>query len=140
VGEQSGQGAGAPILGQLGREMGRDSKLWEVPDHLWIQIEALLDAVDQKKRRGRPRVDRRRIMDGVLFKIRTACRWNLIPKVYGNDATIHRAFQRWRRLGVFEKVWNLLVVESPELAQLNWQARTLKSVKPEGPPPDAPQS
>lgn len=106
--------------------MTQQSKLWEVPDPLWHRIEALLDAVDRKKPRGRPRVDRRRIMDGVLFKIRTGCRWNHIPKVYGSDATIHRTFQRWRRLGVFEQVWALLVAESPELPKLDWKLGPVK--------------
>ena len=103
--------------------MTQQSKLWEVPDPLWQRMEALLDAVDRKRSRGRPRVDRRRIMDGILFKIRTGCRWNHIPKVYGSDATIHRTFQRWRRLGVFDQVWALLVAESPDLPKLDWRYR-----------------
>jgi transposase len=102
-------------------------KLWEVPDHLWDRMAEILDAGDRQKARGRPRTDGRRNMDGILFKIRTGCQWNLIPKVYGSDTTIHRSLRRWVRLGVFEELWALLVAESPDLAPVDWRKQTMKS-------------
>jgi putative transposase len=97
-------------------------RLWEVPDHLWEKIRPILDSKDPRKRTGRPRADQRRIIDGIIFKIRTGCQWNLIPRVYGSDTTIHRWLKRWTNLGIWQELWKVLAQESPELAQADWES------------------
>lgn len=98
--------------------------LWEVPDELWERIEPLLKRLDPPARTGRQRVDRRRVLDGVIFHLRTGCQWNHIPRVYGDDSTIHRCFQHWCEVGLFKKLWARLVKECDELngVQWKWQA------------------
>jgi len=111
--------------------MGRKKRmptLWEVPDDLWERIEAVLDEYDPPKETGRPREDQRRIMDGLIFRFRTGCQWNHIPRVYGDDSTIHRAFQHWRELGIFEKIWALIVEECDDLGKVDWQWQSADTV------------
>src|SRR5207253_1528655 len=95
--------------------------LWEVPDDLWERIAELLDEYDPPAPTGRKREDARKILDGLIFKFRTGCQWNHIPKVYGDDSTIHRAFQRWVQINLFEMIWSLLVAECDELGLVQWQ-------------------
>jgi len=95
--------------------------LWEVPDDLWERIASLLNELDPPKRTGRPRADARRILDALLFRLRTGCQWNRIPRVYGDDATIHRTFQRWQRLGLFARMWALLVEACDALGAVDWE-------------------
>jgi putative transposase len=95
--------------------------LWEVPDGLWERIEPLLNELDPPQRTGRHRIDRRRVLDGIIFRLRTGCQWNHIPKVYGDDSTIHRCFQRWCRLGLFGRIWALIVEECDELQAVDWE-------------------
>ena len=98
----------------------RTSPLWHVPDRLWASISDILEHYEPQKRRGtrgRPGVDRRRILDGIIFQLRTGCPWNRIPPAYGNDATIHRYFRMWSDAGILERIWRVLVAESPELAK-----------------------
>src|SRR6266545_4903357 len=95
--------------------------LWEVPDDLWARIEVILEEYDPVKETGRPRQDRRRILDAIIFRFRTGCQWNHIPRVYGDDATIHRTFQHWQQLGVFEKIWAMIVEECDDLGKVDWQ-------------------
>lgn len=95
--------------------------LWEVPDGLWERIQPLLDQADPPKSRGRHRVDRRRVLDGIIFRLRTSCQWNHIPRVYGDDSTIHRYFQHWCDIGLFEKIWALLIEECDELQGIQWE-------------------
>lgn len=95
--------------------------LWEVPDDLWERIEPLINELDPPKGTGRPRADARRILDAIIFRFRTGCQWNHIPRVYGDDATIHRTFQRWRSLGLFERIWAMLVEECEELGLVKWE-------------------
>jgi transposase len=56
--------------------------LWEVPDQLWERIEKLIDDLDPPAPTGRKREDARKILDGVIFRFRTGCQWNHIPRVY----------------------------------------------------------
>jgi putative transposase len=94
--------------------------LWEIPDQLWERIEKLIDALDPPAPTGRKREDARKILDGLIFRFRTGCQWNHIPRVYGDDSTLHRTFQRWAQIGLFEKIWALLVEECEELGAVEW--------------------
>jgi putative transposase len=105
----------------LSKRKPRMATLWEVPDGLWERIEPLLRAEHPAKRTGRKRVDLRRVLDGIIFRLRTGCQWNHIPHVYGNDRTIHRYFQHWCKTGVFEKIWALMVEECDELREVQWE-------------------
>ncbi|HVR85024.1 MAG TPA: transposase [Planctomycetota bacterium] len=101
----------------------RTATLWEVPDPLWDRIQPLLDTVDAPHSTGRPRVDRRRALDGIIFHLRTGCPWNHIPRVFGDDSTIHRYFRNWNNLGIFERIWSLIVEECQELGALDWSVQ-----------------
>lgn len=89
--------------------------IWEVPDELWERIEPLILEFDPPKGTGRPRIHPRNVLDALIFRMRTGCQWNRIPRVYGDDATIHRTFQRWVEIGLFPKIWAALVEECEEL-------------------------
>jgi putative transposase len=95
--------------------------LWEVPDALWERIQPILEADDPVQPTGRKKADRRRVLDGIVFRLRTGCQWNHIPRVYGDDSTIHRYFQRWCAGGVFATIWALLVEECEEFDAVDWQ-------------------
>jgi putative transposase len=95
--------------------------IWEVPDDLWGMIEVWLQATDPPKPTGRKKAHRRRIFDGILFRLRTGCQWNHIPRAYGDDSTLHRYFQRWCAEGLFEQVWAVLVELCDELQAVHWE-------------------
>jgi putative transposase len=95
--------------------------IWEVPDELWERMEPLILEQDPPKETGRPRVNPRNVMDAIIFRIRTGCQWNHIPRVYGDDASIHRTFQRWVGLGLFEQLWAVLVEECDEFGLVDWE-------------------
>jgi hypothetical protein len=86
--------------------------LWASPDDLWERVEWLLDKFDPPKFRGRKRAPARLFLDGLVYHFRTGCQWNQTPKVYGDVSTIHRAFQRWVRIGLFEMTLSLSLAET----------------------------
>ena len=67
--------------------------IWEIPDDLWSRIHPVILEMDPPKSTGRKRVHPRRILDGIIFRMRTGCHWNRLPKELGDDSTIHRTFQ-----------------------------------------------
>ena len=95
--------------------------IWEVPDELWERMEPLILEMDPPKETGRPRANPRNIMDAIIFHLRTGCQWNQIPRVYGDDATIHRTFQHWVELDLFERLWALLVEECEGSGLVDWE-------------------
>jgi transposase len=95
--------------------------LWSLPDDLWQRVQWLLNKFDPPKPRGRKRAPARPILDGLIYHFRTGCQWNQIPRVYGDDSTIHRTFQLWVQKGLFEMIWSLLVAECDELGLVDWQ-------------------
>ena len=94
--------------------------IWEVPDDVWMLIEQVLNALYPAKPKGPRRVDLRRVLNGVIFRLRTGCQWHQLPQQFGDDSTVHRHFQRWCTLGVFAQIWTILVQEGEELGGVNW--------------------
>jgi len=74
---------------------------WRIPDELWERVELLLPRPRRSRKGGRPPLDRRKVMDGIFFVLRTGCQWKAVPKGFGSGSSLHRYFQRWQKRGVF---------------------------------------
>ncbi len=66
------------------------------------------------KPRGKPRVDDRRVLSGILFVLRNGLRWQDAPPVYGPHKTLYDRFARWSRLGVFARIFRDLAKPGAE--------------------------
>ena len=95
--------------------------IWAVPDTVWEIVEAILETTYPKAKTGRPRVDLRLAMNGMIFQLRTGCQWNQLPKVFGDDSSVHRWFQRWVQDNVFEALWAILINECDDLQGVDWE-------------------
>jgi transposase len=52
--------------------------------------------------------DARRVLNGVLWILRTGAPWQDLPPRYGSYQTCHRRFQQWQRSGVLDGIlWAL---------------------------------
>ena len=101
--------------------------IWEVPDGLWAEVKRVLDELDPPKTTGRPRIDGRRALNGIIYRLRTSCQWNHLPEKFGSDSSVHRTFQRWLEHGVFERVWALLVEKCDEIGGVQWEWQSADS-------------
>ena len=63
----------------------------ELTNAQWDLIAPLLPS---PKRRGRPRADDRRTINGILWVLRTGARWADLPRCYGASSTCHLRLQR----------------------------------------------
>jgi putative transposase len=82
---------------------------------------AILDEHYPPKPKGHRRVNLRRVLNGVSFRLRTGCQWHQLPAALGDDSTVHRHFQRWCQQGLFERLWAVLVEACDELHGVDWQ-------------------
>jgi transposase len=73
---------------------------YELTDKEWLIIEPLLP----NKPRGVPRVDDRRVLNGILWRFRSGAPWAEIPERYGPSTTCYNRFVRWRKAGVWDRL------------------------------------
>ena len=74
---------------------------YELTDFEWSIIEPLLP----NKPRGVPRADDRKVLNGIYWRLRTGSPWADIPERYGPATTCYNRFVRWRKLGVWDRVF-----------------------------------
>jgi transposase len=77
----------------------------ELSDKEWKRMKPLLP----RWKKGPPRADDRRTINGILFVLKTGCRWRDMPRDYGAPATCHRRLVRWQRDGVWTKILRVLL-------------------------------
>jgi transposase len=95
--------------------------IWNVPDPLWETMQQVLAVYDPPKPTGRKRMDQRKALDGILFRMRTGCQWNHLPKAFGDDVSVYRTLRRWEKAGVLDILWAVLLWECEELGGVDWQ-------------------
>ena len=95
--------------------------IWHVPDELWNRVQPIVAELDPPKATGRKRIDLRGALDAIIFRMRSGCQWNQLPKEFPDDSSVHRTFQRWIRKGILERIWAALAAACDELGGLDWQ-------------------
>jgi putative transposase len=94
--------------------------IWEVPDPLWDRILPLLIEFWPRKATGRHHANWRLALNGILFRMRSGCQWEKLPRRFGPKSTVHDWFQRWCQGGVMKRIWEMLVAECDELGGVQW--------------------
>ena len=74
----------------------------DLNDAEWRVLDGLLPPVQGQ--RGRPPLDRRATVNGILWRLRTGAPWRDVPERYGNWNSIARCFRRWCQRGIWEAV------------------------------------
>lgn len=90
-------------------------RFW-LSDTQWAAIEPLLPHLG-----GKPRVDDRRVISGILHRYREGLRWRAIPAEYGPRTTLFNRFDRWSRRGLWQDLLAALstCTEPPEIAMVD---------------------
>ena len=60
--------------------------------------------------------DNRRFVEGVIWVGRNGGRWRSLPAEYGKWGSVHKRFKRWADKGVWQMIFNTLVVD----ADMEW--------------------
>jgi transposase len=82
-----------------------------VPDRLWNEIKPLLPAEQPKPKGGRPRVDDRACLTGIVYVLRTGMPWRLVPAELGcgSGVTCWRRLRDWQKAGVWPRMHEKLL-------------------------------
>jgi transposase len=83
--------------------------LFWLSDKAWEAIEPHLP----RGLPGKPRVDDRRVISGILHVLKTGCRWRDVPAAYGPPTTIYNRFTRWSYRGIWQRMFERLAAAGP---------------------------
>ena len=78
-----------------------EAKFADVPDEVWKYVEPWLPEPRSHARGGRSRLENRRAMAGIVYRLKTGCQWKALPRQFGSGSAVHRRFQEWAEAGVF---------------------------------------
>ncbi len=81
------------------------------------------------KSHGKPRVDDRRVLSGIVFVNRNGLRWCDAPREYGPHKTLYNRWKRWGERGVFLRIMEGLAAASatPKTIMIDatcWRSRS----------------
>ena len=82
----------------------------------WAVIEPLLPHLG-----GKPRVDDRRVISGILHRYREGLCWRAVPAEYGPRTTLFNRFDRWSEKGIWQGLLAALVAceDPPDTAMVD---------------------
>src|SRR3954451_1840597 len=90
----------------------------ELTDQEWEGLEPLLPP--EKPERGRPNVDHRQIINGILWRERTGAPWRDLPERYGPWQTVYSRFRRWRLAGIWDRIFAAVQREADANGEVDW--------------------
>jgi transposase len=100
-----------------------------VTDELWETIEPLLPPEPPKPQGGRPRIDNRAALTGIVFVLKSGIPWEMLPKEMGcgSGMTCWRRLKEWQEAGVWERLHRVLLERLGEADQIEWERASLDS-------------
>ena len=100
-----------------------------VSDELWEIIEPLLPEKPPKPKGGRPRIDDRAALAGIVFVLKSGIPWEMLPQEMGcgSGSTCWWRLREWQEAGVWEELHNALLDRLGEADRIDWERASLDS-------------
>jgi transposase len=90
----------------------------ELTDQEWQRLEPHLPP--EKPETGRPNVEHRRIINGILWRERTGAPWRDLPDRYGPWSTVYSRFRRWRLAGIWDRILAAVQQAADAVGAVDW--------------------
>ena len=95
----------------------------------WLSKEAwaAIDPHLPRGKPGKPRVDDRRVISGILHVLKTGCRWRDVPPEYGPATTIYNRYNRWSRRGLWQRLFEQIAASGDVPRELSLDSSHVKA-------------
>jgi len=77
----------------------------DLTDEQWQCIKGL---VPKRKKKGRKPLDRRLVIDAILYVNRSGCQWRALPHDFPKWSSVYTVFWRWRKEGIWQSIHDKL--------------------------------
>jgi transposase len=77
-------------------------KRHELTEREWARLVPLLPP--ERPATGRPNHDHRRILNGILFRLKTGLPWRDLPERFGPWRTVYSRYRRWQQAGIWARI------------------------------------
>lgn len=91
----------------------------DLSEKQWERLKRLLPP--QKPPTGRPNLDHRIVINGILWIARTGAPWRDLPERYGIWSTVASRFYRWRKAGLWQRVLEALQAQDDAIGRIDWE-------------------
>ena len=99
------------------------ARLFWLSDEAWAKIDPHLPHGNA----GKPRVDDRRVISGILHVLKVGCRWRDVPVDYGPATTIYNRYNRWSRRGIWQRLFERLAASGDVPTELMLDSTHVKA-------------
>jgi transposase len=93
----------------------------QLSDEQWALVSDLFQSPKPSPKGGRPRVDARACLEGVLWVLRSGARWKDLPPWFPSYPTCCRRFVEWTTDGTLDKVHRRLVRLLDKAGKIDWE-------------------
>jgi transposase len=100
-----------------------------VADELWMVIDSLLPPEPPKPNGGRPRVPDRAALAGIIYVLKSGIPWGMLPRElgFGSGVTCWRRLRDWQKVGVWHRLYRVLLNELGKAGLIDWSRASLDS-------------
>jgi transposase len=98
-------------------------------DHFWLTDKQFARIAPHlpSDTRGKPRVDDRRVISGIVHVLKSGARWVDAPSAYGPRKTLYNRYVRWAAKGVWVSLFQALARAGGPSAQLLIDSSAVKA-------------
>ena len=87
----------------------------------WKLLKPLLPEPKPNRKGGRPPIDNRHVLEGIMWVLRTGARWQDLPDRYPSASTCWRRLRLWEDQGVWLDVWRKFLSMLDAKGLLDWE-------------------
>jgi transposase len=87
-------------------------------DELWARLEPLLPPL--KGSMGRPMTPHRPVVEGLIYRYRTAVPWRDLPEQFGPWQTVWKRHNKFSKDGTWDRVLTALLAQADAAGQIDW--------------------
>jgi hypothetical protein len=94
---------------------------FDLTDEQWQVVHPLIPPPSPAAGRGRPLIDERAVLNGILWKIRANASWYDMPSRYPSWQTCYRRYHQWQRSGLLNSILAAIFLDLNKRGGLNPQ-------------------
>ncbi len=95
----------------------------DLTDAHWDRLQPLLPPQRHGKgtKGGRPSINHRQIINGILWILRTGAPWEDLPARYCKRSTVSTRYYRWIEQGIWDRIYDEVKAQADAKGELDWE-------------------